>query len=67
MSTNDAGPILVGRVEVSRRLSISLRKLDQLVADKVIPSIKLGGRRLFDLESVRLAVLAHQSSSGGVS
>ena len=66
MSTNDAGPMLVGRVEASRRLSISIRKLDQLVADKVIPSIKLGGRRLLDLESVRAAVLAPQVSSGGV-
>lgn len=57
MSTTEPSPLFVGRKELARLFSISLRTVDLLVARNSIPSTKLGGRRLFNVELVRAAVI----------
>lgn len=57
---------LMNREEAAEWLGISLRKLDDLVHHNVIPSFKLGGRRLFDPEQLRKWVQEQHSATGVV-
>lgn len=46
MSEIKTAPQLHRREKVAEKLSISLRKADQLILSKELPSLKIGGRRL---------------------
>ena len=57
MSTNNTEATLVGTKELPRRIGRTPRYVQQLTAEKIIPSIKLPGRdRLFDWEKVLTAL-----------
>ena len=45
-------PLLVDRIEMAKLLSISSGKLDDLVAEDAVPSVKVGTRRLFSPDAV---------------
>jgi len=48
---------IVGTTELARRMGKTPRYVQQLAADKIIPSIRLPGRdRLFDWDKVLLAL-----------
>lgn len=52
MATTSTAPRLNERPAVAERLCISLRKLDQLIAEGEIRSLKIGKRRLVSEDSV---------------
>jgi excisionase family DNA binding protein len=43
----------VGKAEAATALGISLRSIDRLIASGDLPSVRLGGRRLIRLETLR--------------
>mgnify|MGYP001798043790 CR=1 FL=1 len=49
-------PILHTKKEVANALRLSTRSLDNLIREKKIPSLKVGARRLFDLDDVGTAL-----------
>ena len=51
-------PIMIGQREAARVLGLSERTLSKLIADGDIPSIRLGGRRLFSVEALKAWVAA---------
>lgn len=48
--------LYVDRLTMAKRLSISVRKLDDLRKRGILPSLKLGGRRLYDPRAVHDAM-----------
>lgn len=50
------GGLAASRDEMARMLRVSKRWLDAKVREGRIPSIKVGGRRLFDPQAVRQAL-----------
>ena len=54
----------VGRSDAARLFSMSIRKLDDLVKRDVIPSFKVDGRRLFDVQELRQALRDGFRSTG---
>lgn len=63
--TKPAG--LWDRAQTAEFLGFGLTKLDQLVAENVIPSSLIGGKRKFDPEAVRQCVRDLAVRSSGVS
>ena len=47
---------LYSKKETAKALGISVRTIDNLIARKVIPSIRIGSRRLFRIERVIAAL-----------
>jgi excisionase family DNA binding protein len=47
---------LFSKVEVSKAIGLSTRTLDKLVAAGKIPSIRVGTRRLFEIDAVTAAL-----------
>lgn len=45
--------VLHSKTEVARSIGVSNRTVDKLVAEKKIRSVRVGSRRLFDLEDVK--------------
>lgn len=56
--------LFVSREELAKLFGISLRKVDALRKDGKLPSVKIGARRLFDVEQVRRALLQHFGETG---
>ncbi len=48
--------ILRSKIETAKAISISPRTLDNLVRDGKVPSVRIGTRRLFDLDDVTAAL-----------
>ena len=46
-------PILIGRLEAARMLGLGSTKTDELISEGVIESVRIGGRRLVKIASVR--------------
>jgi len=53
-------PLLVDRIEMAKLLSISSGKLDDLVAEDAVPSVKVGTRRLFSPDAVVNAITTNK-------
>jgi excisionase family DNA binding protein len=51
-------PITVGALAASKLLGLSERSIAELVSRDEIPSIKLGGRRLFSVEALKAWIAA---------
>lgn len=45
--------VLYSKTEVARSIGVSDRTVDKLVAEKKIRSVRVGSRRLFDIEDVK--------------
>lgn len=57
-------PITVGARRAAEMLDISERTVAELVSREEIPSIKLGGRRLFSVEALKAWIAAHVEAAG---
>lgn len=57
------GKMLLSVPETAERLSISRSKVYELIAADVIPSVKLGNRRLVPVDQLRSAVASLTSSA----
>jgi excisionase family DNA binding protein len=57
------GPLLHKRETAALRLGISLRKLDELVAAREIPSVKIGKRRLVSESALQHFVKKSENKS----
>jgi excisionase family DNA binding protein len=53
MESNTAERKLYNRMEAAQLLSISLRKIDDLMATKQLASVRIGKRRLISAEAVQ--------------
>lgn len=53
MTESDVRPLLHKRQAAAIRLNISLRTLDELLATKELPSVKIGKRRLVSEEAIQ--------------
>ena len=49
---------LVDRADLAKTLGVSVPTVDRLVRGSSIPSTKIGKRRLFDVEQVRMSIAA---------
>ena len=58
MTTN-----LISKNDTAKALSVSPRTVDTLVKEGRIPSVKVGGRRLFDIAEVIAALKAGSANS----
>lgn len=46
-------PVLIGRLEAAKMLGLGSTKTDELISDGVLESVRIGGRRLVKIASVR--------------
>ncbi|MBK9128902.1 MAG: helix-turn-helix domain-containing protein [Phycisphaerales bacterium] len=53
-------PLLVDRIEVARLLGVSPSTVETLWRRGVLPSIKLGARRLYDVADLRALVASRK-------
>lgn len=57
--------ILVPANEASRLMGVSARTIDNWRKDEGLPSVKIGGRRLYDPAAIRRWVESHQTEISG--
>lgn len=56
-----AAPLLVDRREAARLLGVSPGTIDNLRARGELPSVKIGARRLFDMDDLRRLIEARKA------
>jgi excisionase family DNA binding protein len=59
-------PIMIGQREASRVLGMSERTISKMIGDDEIPTLKIGGRRLFSVEALKAWIAAKVAAAAEI-